>query len=127
MGSALRELVIPQLRQAGFRGSLPHLRRPQDEWIDLITFQFDKWGGGLVIELARCSLIGVTMPWGKSIGPKNVRAWDVSHRKRIQARPGSSVDDWFRFDTQSPTETAKQIMAALNAPDLWTDVTMPDT
>jgi hypothetical protein len=51
MDKALKGRVIPTLRQAGFTGSFPHFRRIQGERTDLITFQFDKWGGGFVIEI----------------------------------------------------------------------------
>jgi hypothetical protein len=67
MLAALRTYVLPELRARGFRGSLPQLRRASIESIDLITVQFDKWGGGFIIEIARCEPTGVTTHWGKQI------------------------------------------------------------
>lgn len=43
MDNALKKVVIPFLRQQGFKGSLPHFRRMNENNIDLITFQFNKW------------------------------------------------------------------------------------
>lgn len=51
MIAALQELVIPVLRQGGFVGRFPHFRRVRSECMDLLTFQFDKWGGGFVVEV----------------------------------------------------------------------------
>ncbi|WP_144697743.1 DUF4304 domain-containing protein [Fictibacillus phosphorivorans] len=45
MDAALKQVVIPILREQGFKGSLPHFRRVNKKNIDLITFQFNRWGG----------------------------------------------------------------------------------
>nr|WP_268888411.1 DUF4304 domain-containing protein [Heyndrickxia shackletonii] len=42
MISALKKIVVPELRERGFKGSFPHFRRIFENKIDLITFQFDK-------------------------------------------------------------------------------------
>ncbi|MEY8738422.1 DUF4304 domain-containing protein [Bacillales bacterium AN1005] len=52
MDNALKQVVIPTLREQGFKGSLPHFRRINENNIDLITFQFNKWGGSFIVELA---------------------------------------------------------------------------
>src|SRR4051794_5602597 len=69
MIDALKGVVVPALRSRGFSGSFPHLRRPAAERIDLLTFQFDRNGGGFVIEVARCPLEGVPPPWGEKVPP----------------------------------------------------------
>ena len=48
MIAALREIVVPVLRDMGFRGSFLHFRRFRDTRIDLLTFQFNRYGGSLV-------------------------------------------------------------------------------
>jgi Domain of unknown function (DUF4304) len=45
MNNALKKVAIPFLREQGFKGSLPHFRRKSETNIDLITFQFNRWGG----------------------------------------------------------------------------------
>jgi len=52
--AALKEIVLPTLRNMGFRGSFPHFRRERDEQLDLLTFQFSRWGGSFVVEIAYC-------------------------------------------------------------------------
>ena len=53
MIAALREIVVPVLRDMGLRGSFPHFRRFRDTRIDLLTFQFNRYGGSLVGEHER--------------------------------------------------------------------------
>ena len=100
MSQALKTAVVPILRARGFTGSFPHFRRCQQDGIDLFTFQFDKHGGGFVIEIGRCQPGGFTTHWGLQIPPEKVRAWDLppKQRARIKAKEGSGTDSWFRFD-----------------------------
>jgi hypothetical protein len=97
MIATLKEHLVPVLKDRGFKGSFPHFRRPTDTAIHLLTFQFDKWGGGFVIEVASCPVEGVTMHWGEHIPPSKVTAQHVIHRLRLGASDAKS-DHWFRYD-----------------------------
>ena len=121
MNAALRAELIPALRSAGFRGSLPHFRRLLTDRIDLLTVQFDKYGGGFVIEIARCEPGGVTMHWGQKVPPGKVTAHDVhpDSRFRIQARPGSGTDDWFRYEHAKPLHVARAALRSLPEAEKW--------
>jgi hypothetical protein len=99
MIETLKEQVVPMLRERGFKGSFPHFRRPTERAIHLLTFQFDKWGGGFTVEIAICSPDGLTMSWGEHIPPTKVRAWDVTPAHRPRLGPKKS-NKWFRFDKQ---------------------------
>ena len=106
----LQNLVVPILRIRGFQGSFPHFRRLTSERIHLMTFQFDKWGGGFVIEIANSSPGGYTTQWGKFIQPAKLSAHDVPNRIRIQPdmnNPDNSTDYWFRYDKESPSAAPK--------------------
>jgi hypothetical protein len=99
----LTEIVIPVLRKKGFKGSFPHFRRITSDRINLLTFQFDRHGGGFVIEITNCQPNGFTTSWGTKIEPNKLTAHDLFNRKRIQANmdtPNSLTDDWFRYDKQ---------------------------
>src|SRR5260221_9525303 len=85
MIETLKEYVIPILREKGFKGSFPHFRRLTETAIHLLTFQFDKWGGGFIIEIAVCSPKGFQIHWGKSIETPKGNAWDINHRLRLRA------------------------------------------
>jgi uncharacterized protein DUF4304 len=90
MKKALKQVVVPRLRERSFTGSFPHLRRRQTNRIDLLTFQFDRYGGGFIIEIGQCSPDGYTTYWGKQIAANKVTAWDLSpkERARVQSRHG---------------------------------------
>jgi hypothetical protein len=124
MIAELRRVVQPYLRADKFAGTFPHYRRLGEQAIDLITFQFDRHGGGFVIEIARCPRDGFLTAWGKYVPPTEVSAWDVhpNFRKRIQQRPGSGTDAWFRFDTTDAAKIAAEALSLLSQQGLWADV-----
>jgi len=105
MIETLKEHVVPVLKARGFKGSFPHFRRITDTGIHLLTFQFDKWGGGFTFEIASCPPDGVTMHWGEHVPPTKVRAWDVHPDRRPRLGPQKS-DKWFRFDKRGLFSTA---------------------
>jgi hypothetical protein len=67
MISELWKIVVPELRNKGFKGSFPHFRSISEDKIDLLTFQFDRYGGGFVIEVGVCSPEGITHSWGEKV------------------------------------------------------------
>jgi hypothetical protein len=94
---ALREVVVPDLRNRGFRGTFPHFRRPLESRIDLLTFQFYSSGGSFVVEVAQCGPTGVSHSW-KDVGPDKVTAWDVAKRLRLGSAPDRGESDhWFVY------------------------------
>jgi hypothetical protein len=133
MIETLKEHVVPVVRQRGFTGSFPHFRRPAANAIHLLTFQFDKWGGGFVVEIASCPLGGVTMSWGKHIASAKVTAHDVNRRLRLGASDEES-DHWFRYDRRGlfsfsdPYERAAlEVLPFLDsqAEPFWRETTPP--
>lgn len=121
MDGELKSAVVPILRNSGFKGTFPHLRRATENGVDLLTFQFDRNGGGFVIEIARCSKAGITTYWGKEIPANKVTAWDLhpDERKRIQPRSGGGTDSWFRFDAGECKQAAQQVLAKLPEAEAW--------
>jgi hypothetical protein len=95
MDAALKRVVVPHLRNEGFKGTLPHFRRLHEKQIDLLTFQFNKYGGSFVVEIAKCPPDGVTTSWGKHIPPAKVNAHSVNTRLRLGSTP--DLDHWFHF------------------------------
>jgi hypothetical protein len=122
MISSLKSIFVPALRERGFKGSLPHFRRLMSERIDLLTIQFDRRGGGFVIEVSKCAPEGITMPWGKQIAPSRVTAWDVypPHRPRLGAPQPGEGGHWFRFDDGTSTDRAATLAVSyLQEADEW--------
>ena len=104
MVAALKEKVVPRLKLLGFKGSFPHFRRILNGRLNLLSFQFDKWRGGFIIEIANCNPSGITTPWGKEIKANKVTVYDLFERKRIYAdmtRDNGSIDNWYRYDRTS--------------------------
>lgn len=124
MDTALKQVVIPILREQGFKGSLPHFRRVNENNIDLITFQFTKWGGSFFIELATCPKEGTTMDWGEKISPNKVTAHHMDERFRLGAK--SLEDDviWFSYENaiteEDYTKVAENVFKLLiKSDDSW--------
>lgn len=115
MDAALRSEVIPLLRGVGFTGSYPHLRRTLPDRIDLVTFQFDRHGGGFVVEMGSCPVGGITLHWGKYVPPSKVTAWDLhpSLRRRLKPEGVSASDYWFRFESGDYAEVATRVAECL--------------
>jgi len=108
--AALKTIVLPQLRELGFTGSLPHFRRFRPNAIDLLTFQFDRNGGGFILEIGQCPPDGLTTPWGEHVDPKKMKAFYLRHDQRVRIQPyqGSGTESWFRYDTAaSPDDFAR--------------------
>ncbi|WP_062349966.1 DUF4304 domain-containing protein [Bacillus kwashiorkori] len=98
MDIALKNVVIPKLREQGFKGSFPHFRRVNENNIDLITFQFNRWGGSFVVELASCPKDGTTMSWGEKIPPNKVNAQHMNDRFRLGAESLEEDGIWFDYE-----------------------------
>ncbi|MDF7800823.1 DUF4304 domain-containing protein [Pontiellaceae bacterium B1224] len=110
INSALKRIVIPELRKQGFKGSLPHFRRITDH-VDLLSFQFNKYGGGFVVEVAKGDCDDFTTYWGKYIPANKLSAWDLhpDNRTRLKPNQGSGIDCWFRYDTQKDFDSLAEL------------------
>jgi Domain of unknown function (DUF4304) len=125
MDSALKKVVIPVLRKQGFKGSFPHFRRMNEINIDLITFQFNRWGSSFVIELATCPLEGVTLYWGEQIPPNKVTAHDLAKRYRLGAKSEEDDGIWFSFEN-TKQKVVYCVLELLNTSDrLWIHSLLP--
>jgi hypothetical protein len=126
MIAALREVVVPVLRDMGFSGSFPHFSRIRDSQIDLLTFQFNRYGGSFVVEAAFCAPEGFTTQWGEHIPPQKVQAHDIHprHRLRLGSRPPKQADHWFHYEPEREsvyTDTALELLPLLRdeAEQFW--------
>ncbi|ACC71564.1 DUF4304 domain-containing protein [Paraburkholderia phymatum] len=121
MNRALKARFVPALRQLGFKGALPHFRRLRDDRVDLLTVQFDRHGGGFVVELSQCGAEGITTHWGKFISANTVTAHDLhpSQRHRLGS-PGPNIDHWFRFDDGTlPRAVADSLCTHIDEAERW--------
>ncbi|MEE3953459.1 DUF4304 domain-containing protein [Peribacillus frigoritolerans] len=124
MDNALKKVVIPVLRKLEFKGSLPHFRRKNENNIDIITFQFNRWGGSFIVEFATCPTEGVTMYWGEQIPPNKVTAHHINKRLRLGAESVDEDGIWFDFENAKTEEdfenVALSVLGLFNTSDrLW--------
>ena len=122
MNAALKQRLVPALRERGFKGSLPHFRRILPERVDLLTVQFDRHGGGFVVEIARCDPSGVTTHWGKHIPAAKVTAHDLHPEERHRlGSPQPGMDGrWFRFDDGTPIPVvAQSVLGYMDEAEQW--------
>ncbi|MCM3666268.1 DUF4304 domain-containing protein [Mesobacillus subterraneus] len=123
MDTALKKIVIPILWDQGFKGSFPHFRKNND-YIDLVTFQFNKWGGSFIVELAVSPLEGITEPWGEHISPNKITAHHINKRHRLGAKSEEEDGIWFKFEKANSegdyNQVAIRVLNLLNTSDpLW--------
>ena len=109
MNTSWKKVAIPFLREQGFKGSLPHFRRKNETNIDLITFQFNKWGGSFVVELAICTIEGIATHWGEYIPPNKVTAHDINERFRLGAKSIDEDGIWFDFENAKSVEDFEKV------------------
>ena len=121
MDNALKQVVIPTLREQGFKGSLPHFRRINENNIDLITFQFNKWGGSFVVELASCSKEDTPVIRGEKLPPNKVTAHFINDRFRLGSESLEEDGIWFNFESvkcdQDYIEVANSVLNLLHTSD----------
>ncbi len=101
MIKSLKEIFIPELRNRSFRGSFPHFRKTENGKTNLLTFQFDRNGGGFIIELANWNESEFKTHWGKIITLNKLTAHDLNERQRIYPNTlteENGKDSWFRYD-----------------------------
>ena len=121
MIAALKEIVVPTLRDMGFRGSFPHFRRQRDEQLDLLTFQVSQWGGSFVVEIAHCPAAGYTLHTGETISPDKARVHHQHYRSRLRLGvrpPPNNRDHWFKFEPDSSSiysDTALEVLPLLRS------------
>lgn len=129
MRAQLKQDVLPYLRGLGFKGSLPHLRRINDQGIDLLCFQFNKWGEPkLVLEYG---YTGRFESWSfgygtaRTVTEQNVVVWnlDLEYRGRLNPRnidaENEYSDYWFSYEEQRYSECAKEILNCYPIAEKW--------
>ena len=62
MNRALKVIAVAKLRQLEFKGSFPRFRRIYQKRADLTIFQFNKYGGSSVVEIASFTTEQIAAP-----------------------------------------------------------------
>jgi len=116
---AIKDISIPFFRNQGFKGSLPHFRRYQDDRINLITIQHSLYDTKFVIEIANCPSNGFTTSWGEEIKKNKVTAHDISMRHRLGSEK-HNTDYWFDYGRPNLFQNVYDNIA-IEIIDLWSE------
>ena len=104
----IRATIMPELRARGFSGRFPHFRRLHDGGrVDFLSFQFNRYGGGFLAEMAiaypergaRGNFYFKGAVTAEVIGQADVG----STRNRLRIVPRG--EDWFAYDAEHYRET----------------------
>lgn len=118
MRAALKRLVVPALRERGFRGELPHLRRVSADATHTFTVQTSKWGGEFIVELGRAAAGPYRTSTGEVIEPAQLTSWNMrdADRARLRAVPDTSHETWFRYAPRTRDRAAAWLARLLGRP-----------
>ena len=124
MVAALKLEVVPLIRKCGFSGSFPHFRRFGPTKTDCLCFQFDKYGGGFVVELGEGPTDDLVFLWGeiRPVAKLTIPDLDFGSRARLASCPRPVGEQWFRYDTgtdQAFASAAKAVQALLPQMEAW--------
>ncbi|MGY5353429.1 DUF4304 domain-containing protein [Wenyingzhuangia sp. IMCC45467] len=112
MIKSLKEIFIPELRNRNFKGSFTHFRKIENGKINLLTFQFDRNGGGFIIELANWNESEFKTDFGKIISINKLTAHDLNERQRIYPNSlteKNGTDSWFRYGNPKSAQTYESL------------------
>lgn len=122
MISCIKEIIVPKLREWEFKGSYPHFRRANDEGFDLLSFQFNRYGGSFLIELSvaypmrakyrNCYFVG-NESLEKEI--KKINTGNTFARYRVR----NKKDEWFRYEMKNKEKVAEKALSKLSPAIKW--------
>jgi hypothetical protein len=128
MKRALRSVMTPMLRRAGFTGTCPRYRRLTPERYDLLMFEFNRFDDFFTIQIGQCA----PDDWCNKPGTFPREKWtdtDLAHRlkkidpeylrfeqrARIQPGPGVEPNDVFQYGGAKTSDDYRRI-ALLTVP-----------
>lgn len=108
---ALKDEIVPFLREMGFKGTYPNFFRERGEHVDLLVFQFNKWGGSFVVEISYTDREGKNIYLDKNAEPEKLRVSDTEDRLRLNPK-NDDTDYWFEYgEEELPKERIQSIIA----------------
>lgn len=84
MRRELKKVVVPALQGMGFTGKGLFFQRPRDEFLDLLDFQYWKYGGEFILEFARRPRGDLQTYWGELIPEPKITASHVPPLERAR-------------------------------------------
>ena len=106
MKRALRSVMTPALRRAGFTGTCPRYRRLSSERYDVLMFDFNRYADFFSIQIGQCAPDDYGSVPREKIDPEYLR---FEQRARIQPGPGIEHDDLFQSGHAKAEDDYRQI------------------
>ena len=109
MIGAIEKILLPILREKNFKGTFPDFFREKNGHIDLLSFQFNKYGGSFAVNIsyANKERNNITPYSGKDVPPEKLTAYHGKDRLRLGSKPillfllfrreKVNGDHWFRY------------------------------
>lgn len=95
MREQLKRIVVPRLREMGFKGQLPSFRRVKEGRCQALDIQFNKYGGSFAVNL---SLIEPSEDFSSvRYADLNVLRSQRLGTRRKRIRRQFNMDHWFKF------------------------------
>jgi Domain of unknown function (DUF4304) len=99
MLAALKERLVPFLREKGFVGSFPHFRRELKGRIDFLDVQFAREGGRFCLNIGQTGPDGLKDPAWPDLTLAETTTGHLQHRSRVHW--GFFLKQWFDFGPRS--------------------------
>ncbi len=106
----VKKEFAPALRDVGFKGSGQNFRRVQDEVINVVNIQGNKYGGSCAVNLG-LHLTFLPLNWTDQLPDiKRIKAYDCEFRMRLAPRYRN--DYWWKFGSwlHTPTKKARHLI-----------------
>jgi len=128
MKRALRTVITPLMRRAGFTGTSPLFRRLNPERHDLFMFDFCRGHDGFYIQVGQRTPNDVADIKGQKLRPEQIAEYytlapqekltpehcRLDQRARIQPRPGGKPGDFFEYgDAKTPEDYQRVALSAV--------------
>jgi hypothetical protein len=121
MIKSLKQIVIPSLREQGFKGSYPHFYRKSDDRTELLMFQFSIYEDVLYVEISKCSSQGYYDEIsGNHIPPNKIKVYQIGGGSPFnRTRIGKDTEHTFVFNEINTNEIARRILNTLREAEEW--------
>ena len=128
MRQELRKVVLPGLEALGFAGKGLHFQRRRRETLDLLDFQYWKYGGEFILEFAHRERGDLTTSWGEVVAEGKITAAHILplDRARLEQR-GTLAGEHLRGfvfaefgeDRTKYESLAREVASLLPQVDVW--------
>ncbi|WP_082861412.1 DUF4304 domain-containing protein [Fictibacillus phosphorivorans] len=118
---SLKRVVIPSLRERGFKGSFPHYYRRLDEQTHLLMFQFSMHESAFFVEISKCSSEGYQDETTGAYIPSNkIKVYQIGGGSPyIRTRIGKDAGFPFGFTECNHDEVGTDVLRAMSKAEDW--------